>query len=241
VVSPPRKRVALVGLGTSSRLAAPYDDPAWEIWAMNQEYRWMPRADRWFEIHADYEHDQVRDTDYLAWLRACEIPIYMQAVDPTIPWSVRYPLDAVKRRFPRKYLTSSLALMMAFAIMEGFEEVGFWGIEMNIDQAEYAEQRPCAEYYVGYMDALGITATIPPQSSLCRASHIYGYEKDPHQHMQAMLEILEHNNDGKRAAVAEQQRALALQQARWEGFGEAVTLLTNCNTQLRRGGQPMVI
>ena len=54
-------------------------DPEWEIWAMNQLYRHIPRATRWWEMHqrTDFLADQVPNTDYLAWLKDCPIPIYM--------------------------------------------------------------------------------------------------------------------------------------------------------------------
>src|SRR3989337_3939853 len=45
-------KVAIVAFSKTTRHFAPFDDPTWEIWGLNEEYRfqWMRRWDRWFQI-----------------------------------------------------------------------------------------------------------------------------------------------------------------------------------------------
>ena len=44
-------RVALIGTAPSSRLLAPYQDPAWTIWACSPgNMNTIPKADVWFEL-----------------------------------------------------------------------------------------------------------------------------------------------------------------------------------------------
>src|SRR4051812_42075286 len=85
-----RKKLAIVGFSESSRHLAPYDNDEFDIWAMNQLYRHIPRATAWFEIHQrkDFLADQVPGTDYLQWLKDCPIPIYMIEKFTDIPNSV---------------------------------------------------------------------------------------------------------------------------------------------------------
>src|SRR5262245_54350241 len=66
-----RTKFAIVGFSGSTRDQAPYGDPEWVIAGLNQLYRFMPRADLWFEIHNRrmFEGDIVRDTDYVGWLQ----------------------------------------------------------------------------------------------------------------------------------------------------------------------------
>src|SRR5574342_383368 len=83
---PKRKSVAIVGFADSCRELAPFDDPAWEVWGLNHLARYIPRAERWFEIHeaamytADADAAALGGHDYLAWLRDCPVPCYMLEV-----------------------------------------------------------------------------------------------------------------------------------------------------------------
>src|SRR5689334_15473635 len=49
---PRRMKVAIVGF-TDHRKEAPFGDPEWEIWGLNELYRYMPveQFTRWFELH----------------------------------------------------------------------------------------------------------------------------------------------------------------------------------------------
>ena len=117
--APPRRKIAIVGFAASTRAAAPFDDPAYEIWGLNQLYRHVPRATRWFDIHANWREDNVDGTDHPGWLEKCGIPVYMTQREPSIPTSVRYPIERVIERVVGcDYETSTVAFMVALAILE---------------------------------------------------------------------------------------------------------------------------
>jgi hypothetical protein len=44
------KKVAIVGFAESWKLA-PFTDPLVEIWGLNELWKYVPRWDRWFELH----------------------------------------------------------------------------------------------------------------------------------------------------------------------------------------------
>ena len=184
-----RKKLAIVGFATSSRMLAPFDDDEWEIWAMNQLYRYIPRATRWWEIHNRpmFEADIVRDTDYVAWLQQCPIPIYMADTFSDIPRSVRFPIEALTEefgikfigdRFGRPYFTSSPAYMLALGIHLGFEEIGVWGIDLTIGR-EYEYEKACFEYFLGMARGRGIKVTLPLTTALLKAAYRYGIDVAP--------------------------------------------------------------
>lgn len=193
-LEPRRKKVAIVGFASSSRLKAPFGDQSWEIWAMNQLYRFIPRATRWWELHPhdgphSYLSDQVPGTDYVAWMAACPIPIYMVSQHPAIPQSVEYPLqrmidefglDRVRPDMRHKgYFHSTVDLMLALAISEGFEEIGVWGVDM-IHDTEYGYQKPSGSFWLGVATGRGIKVTIPVESALLNnEGYVYGYEPLP--------------------------------------------------------------
>ena len=121
----PRRKIAVCGFAASSRPLAPFDDPEWEVWGLNQLYRHIPRATRWFDIHANWREDNVPGTDHEGWLAKCGIPIYMSAREPSLPTAVTYPIDGVIRRvIGVDYETSTVAFMVALAIDEIDAQVG---------------------------------------------------------------------------------------------------------------------
>lgn len=128
-----RTKLALVGFAASSKDLAPFDDPTWEIVGLNQLYRHIPRADRWIEIHANWNEHVVEGTDHHKWLAEAPIPIYMAERVPSIPNSVKFPLDRIMKQGGHPdYFTSTVAFVIALAIEEGFKEIGLWGIDLIV-------------------------------------------------------------------------------------------------------------
>ena len=114
-----RQKIAICGFAASSRNLAPFDDPGWSIWALNQLYRHIPRVDRHFDIHKNFREDNVPGTDHVGWLTEFDGPIYMSERIQEIPGSVRYPLERVIERVAGiDYFTSTVAFMVAAAIYE---------------------------------------------------------------------------------------------------------------------------
>lgn len=193
-LEPRRKKVAIVGFASTSRLKAPYADQSWEIWAMNQLYRFIPRATRWWELHPhegphSYMADQVPGTDYMKWLRELPIPVYMVSQHPQIPNSVEYPLQRMIDEFGledvrtdmkgKGYFHSTVDYMIALAISEGFEEIGVWGIDM-IHDTEWGYQKPSGSFWLGLARGRGIKITIPVESALLNnEGYRYGYDPLP--------------------------------------------------------------
>lgn len=172
-----RDKLAIVGYATSSRDLAPFDDPEYDIGGLNQIYRFLPREDVHFDIHGNWEEDNVEGTDHRGWLTQCGIPVVMSAPDFSIPTAVRFPLDACIR-IAGDYFTSTVAFMIAWAIHQGYKEVALFGIDLVVG-TEYEVQKACAEHWLGVAHGRGMTVRLPPQCALLRHSHRYGYEREP--------------------------------------------------------------
>lgn len=182
------KKVAIVGFAASYR-EAPYDDPSVQIWGMNELWKYLPRWDRWFELHPREVFAKEGDRDQAAhvmWLQqqGADKPIYMLQRFEDIPGSVSYPIEAMTRQFfpdqPRPYFTSSIAMMLALAISEAPTWIGLYGIDLASD-TEYAQQRAAAEYFIGLARGMGIDVVIAKGSALLKADAVYGYDQQPHQ------------------------------------------------------------
>ncbi len=133
----PHKKVAIVGFA-DTRMQAPYDDPTYEIWGLNDLHASIPRYDRWFDIHTrDNIDEDVKkgrappDKCGLGGLRGINVPIYMQKRYDDIPNSIEFPLKEVVDKFGN-YFTNSISYMTALAIYEGYHEIAIYGVDMAV-------------------------------------------------------------------------------------------------------------
>lgn len=153
-----RKKVAIVGFA-KSWVDTPFADDSFEIWGINELYRYLKefkgkngehaRADRWFEIH-NPESPSKNNKDHHAWLASCGIPLYMWQHYDKFPSSMPYPKDEVKAMinsnmiFPGNSLdcaqsdkgakfsnfSNQITWMLLLAVYEGFEEIHVYGVDM---------------------------------------------------------------------------------------------------------------
>jgi hypothetical protein len=181
-----KKTVAIVGFAPESCSLAPYKDDV-ELWGMNEAhaYAWMKRATRWFQIHDSFGQPVAKRgiKTHHKWLKdnAWSIPIYMIREDPEIKKSVAYPLDEVcEKVFGKirrgddkiKYFCSSFDYQMGVAILEDFERIEVYGINMASNN-EYKKQKPSAEFWLGIALGRGAEVYLPPNCQLMK-SDIYG-------------------------------------------------------------------
>lgn len=111
--------------------------------------------------------------------------IIMQDDNEDVPGCVQFPLD----RDSKVYLTSTLAHMLYYSIhyFPGYP-IELYGFEAE-SNTEYAAQRPCIEYWVGYGRGLG-TSIEAPGSGLLKGRH-YAYN-DYDQGYRSRLEMRKH-------------------------------------------------
>jgi len=176
------KKVAIVGTAMTFK-DAPYNDPTWEIWGLNDHWNNMPRYTAWFECNntacriAPVSHQpNMKRVD---WLKTSPVPVYMQEHYDDIPNSVRYPWEEINDMVGatgecgRDYFTNSVSYMIALAIYQGYDEIGLYGVDMAVG-SEYEKQRPSCEFWVGFGKGRGIKFFIPDQSDLLKTMVIYG-------------------------------------------------------------------
>jgi hypothetical protein len=231
LVAGTRKKIAICGFASSSRDYMPMDKPEWEIWGLNQLYRHVPRADRWFDIHWNWNEEVVPGTDHRAWIRDCGIPVYMTQTHPDLPTSVRYPLERMAA-WGADYFTSTIAYMTALAVWEidqqvdarlqnhdgplptslgalreiyGEYAVGIYGVDLVVGE-EYFWQKACAEFWIGMAVARGIKLHLPPTTALCTMQNgRYGFDRPAPQ-------IVTTADVDKHAAMVGKQREEHLRQ-----------------------------
>jgi len=68
-----KDKLAIIGFAPATRHLAPYDDLDYEIWGLNEEYKfdWLKRFDRWFQIHPKWDvmrSNNMNDRNHPHWL-----------------------------------------------------------------------------------------------------------------------------------------------------------------------------
>jgi hypothetical protein len=192
IIAPKKKKLAIVGFA-GTRDQAPFDNPEFEIWTVNNLHQFVPRQDRVFEIHQRWTwdgqlHGQPAD-EHVKFMQNADIPIYNCEVFPDIPRSIRFPLEEMVKEFGMQrtgfanpewrdgYFTNTISYMIALGIYEKFEVIEIYGVDMAVG-TEYNEQRPSCEYYIGIAKGRGIDVRLPAACDLLKNRFHYGFEDD---------------------------------------------------------------
>jgi len=166
------KKVAIVGGAPSTQMMAPFDDPEFDIWVLGNQIQSYDgkRISRIFEIHDNLSEHEEGYAQYL--------------VDIGIPMIVgdKFPIEANGvRNFNKEmaseilpFFSSSPAYMMAQAIMDEYEEIHIYGVDMAVDDHEYFKQRPDMYAWITCARERGIVVVIPEQSSLYKSNYDEG-------------------------------------------------------------------
>lgn len=172
-------KVCIVGVSPTTCHDAPWSDDSYEIWTCSSAPFFAKRVTRHFELHEVESHREKWQKCGL-WDAMKAVPrLVLQAPHPEFPNAEVYPIEQVLSQFPR-YFTSSVAFMIAQAILERFEEIAIFGVDMATDEAdgnsEYGHQRPCCEFLMGVARGMGIQVALPEGCDLLTAGRLYGYE-----------------------------------------------------------------
>lgn len=129
--------------------------------------------------------------------------IIMQDNNDDVPGCLSLAIDQMTAKFcydGKPYFTSTFSHMLICAFWMGYEDISIYGFEMESD-TEYAHQRACAEYWIGYGRALGIKIEAPGAKILTGAH--YAYESNV-QGYRTRLELrIKHLKDQLRNAEEE--------------------------------------
>jgi len=114
-------------------------------------------------------------------------PVVARAEFPGIERQDRYPLQDAIMLSGRPYFTSSIAYMIAHAILQGYERINLYGMYRLPASADYMAQKPCLDYWIGLAIGRGIKVEIDPASDVAKPypwqPDLYGYQVQRHEHI----------------------------------------------------------
>lgn len=169
-----KRRVHIVGKGTG-QWNVPKEG---ELWGLNDMCLKMKNLTLTFEIH---DIDKLLDTtireerfvrsfkEEIKEINKLNIPVIIQKKHKAFPNGIVFPIDKI----PFRYLTSSVAFMMAYAIHEKVDSIDIYGIPLFYEE-EYTFERPCIEFWIGYAMGQGIEVKVHKPSYLLTAAPNYG-------------------------------------------------------------------
>lgn len=191
------KKVAILGF-TPHKVLAPLNDPDTEIWGLNDLYVDLPKElpydrMRWWQIHkwkevkdgeegpCNFEGGPIhpRDPNHVPWMKevASRMPLYMFEERKEVPEAIILKKEDFYKFFGCNYFTNSISWMLGLAIMEGYSEIGLFGVDMMMaggEGSEYGYQRPSCEWLLGWAQGHGIKVILPDESDLLKTAFAYG-------------------------------------------------------------------
>ena len=144
------KKVAILGK-LPTKFKAPFKNEEWDIWAFNYHKEQLPRVTTWFDIHANKPN-----------------PIAVITRD-------NFPFKAVNKLVGGQYFNNSVSYLIAYAILQGYEEIALFGMRFYADH----ETRRNGEYQnvrelIFFAKGKGIKITAPYDASMLADYPLYG-------------------------------------------------------------------
>ena len=181
------KRIAIVGTAPSSRPLAPYPEIGcpfnqgdWDVWCVGLDPQKITQGwGRWYELHdVDYlinkmNPDYAPQNEYhVRWLReVSDKGAHIRLMRPSglIPKAKLINRQEIIETWPspfeREFRNSTIAWMMAEAIVEKADEIGLWGVDMAL-ASEYQAQRSGVFFFLNECLKRGIKTHLPPESDI---------------------------------------------------------------------------
>lgn len=167
------KTVRIIGSAKNTREtpSRTSEDAHVEVWLSNNPTTTLLRCPRmitewtrWFNLHSKAHILGTYPSAYSYYqTQAAGRPIYLLRAQPDIPTAVAFPRQEIQDYFrtakgPNRYFTCSVCWLIAFAIMEGFERIEFWGFELRDTKpgSAFAWERPCFAYWMKQAQDRGI-------------------------------------------------------------------------------------
>ncbi len=143
------KKVAILGK-LPTKFNAPFDDPEWDIWTLNYQNEPLKRVTLWFDIHTSSPNPRANIT------------------------RENYPFKEAFELAGGHYFNNTVSYMIAYAILQGYEEIALYGMRFNDDTENRTFQKQNVRELVFLARGKGIKVTAPIDKSLLEGYPVYG-------------------------------------------------------------------
>jgi len=151
-------KIAIVGHGLLTRDQAPFEDLEWQVWGLSlREFQFQQEYDvaRPFDVLWEC-HNYKWEPDYNSFMKRNK---------------VRFPRNNYRKLAGPEGFKSSLAYMIAEAILLMPAEIALYGFDCSvIKREEYNDQIPNIKYFMGLATGKGIKVSAPEICKLFETS-----------------------------------------------------------------------
>lgn len=180
------RRIALVGNGATTRASDNFDG---EIWTTASVAKILPRVDRVFEVHKEY--DAARLNGYKCPIMTdgikADLPLsedlridhLVDLFGPVFQFSFDYMMAIARLEHGRRNITTfpdSLKEAKKATTIENIE-ITTYGIDLSTEP-EYNAFRVSFYYWVGMLRGAGVTVNISQGSAIFNRRWVYCHERD---------------------------------------------------------------
>ena len=160
-------KITIIGKGRGWQ----YAPKEGEIWGVNDLCS-RRDVDVVFNMHAPARKGDLCWEPSVSYANKNNIPFITLQKLSDVPSSIRYPIEEMHT----DYFTNSISYMIAYAIFKGATQIDLYGCTLW-GRAEYAQQKPNVEYWIGYARGKGIKVNIHKKSNLMKSHDglVYGY------------------------------------------------------------------
>ena len=141
-----------------------------EIWGSNVIYRDHPNVDRLFFGHDVRGHFFEDDINLIENLNNYGAPIYSPATYAVLLKNAKIPLLEIMETFETGFFLTTIAYMIATAILQEPKSMDFYGVDMRPDAGgeTYGNEKGCVEFWLGIAMGKGIEWKNTPESYICK-------------------------------------------------------------------------
>lgn len=172
------KNILILGSAPNQKLA-PVGSDDWETWACSPGTYHIPGIDKFFELHRWQPGVPWFSEGYVNYLKNFPGQVIMTEPVDDIPGCTILDHKMLIEEFGPYFFTSSIAWMLAIAIMNKPDKIALYGVDMAA-QTEYKDQRLGCQYFCAIAKARGIEVGVPPESDLLRPAPLYGVCEQSH-------------------------------------------------------------
>lgn len=147
------KKVAILGK-LETKFKAPFDDYNFDIWVYNYhvDYHKIPRVTTWFDLHKvkpNPRADIIQDN---------------------------FPFEKCIDLVGGKYFNNTASWLIAYAILEGYEEIHLYGMRFQSDAEQRFLQYENVRELLFFAKGKGITVKTPYDTIMLCHYPLYGLE-----------------------------------------------------------------
>lgn len=178
VREPHKTKVILIGKGYGWWEAPQDVPPDTDVWGINDLVMKRINLDLIFNMHLLEDYSEM-DMACVKMADQLNIPVVMPKAYDILKSGIEFPLEQCMKKFDTDYFMTGIAYMIAYAIMQGYEQIDTYGINMRGIEEKYKNARASVDFWFGVAKGRRIKVNVRGKYADCLKifdRRLYGYK-----------------------------------------------------------------